>query len=76
MLFKAGLAFSPYQRVRFSSSIWYDAKGGGIRDMNISMRYQRQCWGLRLEVIKKPGDFSMLLMFDLAGISGGPLKDN
>jgi len=75
MFFAAGLEFSPFQRVRISSSIWYDAKGGGMRDMNIAMRYQRQCWGFRLEVIKKPGDYSMRLMFDITGISGESSKD-
>lgn len=76
MLFTAGLDFSPFKRVRLSSSIWYDAKGGGVRDFYVAMRYQRQCWGLRLEVIKKPGDYSMLLMFDLTGVSGEFSKNN
>lgn len=76
MLFTAGLEFSPFKRVRLASSIWYDAKGGGIRDFYVAMRYQRQCWGLRFEVIKKPEDYSMLLMFDLTGISGGSSKNN
>ncbi len=75
MFFTAGLDFSPYKRVHITGSIWYDAKGGGLRDMNITTRYQRQCWGLRFEVIKKPGDYSMLLMFDLTGISGESSKD-
>jgi LPS-assembly protein len=76
MLFTAGLEFSPFKRVRLASSIWYDAKGGGIRDFYVAMRYQRQCWGLRFEVIKKPEDYSMLLMFDLTGISGESSKNN
>lgn len=76
MLYKAGIEFSPYKRVRVSSSIWYDAKGGGVRDMNIAMRYQRQCWGLRFEVNKKPGDYTMLVMLELAGLNMKPSKDN
>jgi hypothetical protein len=76
MLFTAGLDFSPYKRVHFSSSIWYDAKGGGLRDLNISMTYQRQCWGLSLDAIKRPGDYSMRLMFFLTGISGESSRNN
>lgn len=76
MLLTAGMEFSPYKRVHVISSLWYDAKGGGLRDMHITMRYQRQCWGLRLVMIKKPGDYTMQLMFDLAGMSGEPSKDN
>jgi LPS-assembly protein len=74
MLFRAGLAFSPYKNVSFGGSIWYDAKGGGVRDMNIIMRYLRQCWGLRFEVNKKPGDYTVLMMFELAGFTGEPSK--
>ncbi len=76
MLFTAGLEFSPFKRLRVGSSIWYDAEGGGVRDFYIAMRYQRQCWGLRFEVTKKPGDYSMLLMFDLTGISGESSRNN
>ena len=75
MLYKAGLEFSPYKRMQFSSSIWYDAKGGGVRDMNITMRYQRQCWGLKIELIKKPGDFTTTFSLELAGLDSGPSKD-
>ncbi|PKL52191.1 MAG: hypothetical protein CVV37_02535 [Nitrospira bacterium HGW-Nitrospira-1] len=69
MLYKAGIDFSPYKRVHVSSSIWYDAKGGGVRDMSVAVRYQRQCWGLRFEIIKKPGDYTTLLMFELASLN-------
>jgi hypothetical protein len=76
MFFTAGLDFSPFKRVHFTGSIWYDAKGGGLRDLNITTSYQRQCWGLRLGMVKKPGDYSMRLMFYLTGISEEPSKDN
>lgn len=76
MLYKAGLDFSPHRRVHVSSSIWYDAKGGGVRDMNIAMRYQRQCWGLRFEMSKRPGDYTVLVLFELAGLNRKSLKDS
>lgn len=76
MLYKAGIDFSPYRRVHVSSNIWYDAKGGGVRDMNITLSYQRQCWGLRFEMSKKPGDYAMLVMFELAGLNRKSSKDN
>jgi len=75
MVYKAGIAFSPYKRVHFSGSIWYDAKGGGVRDMSATVRYQRQCWGLRLDLNKKPGDYTMLVMLELAGLNSKPIKD-
>ena len=76
MLFTASMDLHPYKRVHITGSIWYDAKGGGLRDMDITMRYQRQCWGLRLVMIKRPGDYSMHLLFDIAGLSGESSKDN
>ena len=68
MLYKAAIEFSPRKSLQLISSIWYDAKGGGLRDMNITMKYKRQCWGLRFELIKKPGDTTALFMVELAGL--------
>ena len=72
MVYKAGAAFSPYRNVRFTSSIWYDAKGGGVRDLSVTMRYLRQCWGLRFEVNKRPGDYTVLVLLELAGVNLKP----
>lgn len=76
MLYKTGIEFSPFRSVNISGSIWYDAKGGGLRDMDVTMRYQRQCWGLKFEMVKKPGDFTTLFMVELAGLNSEPSKDN
>lgn len=75
MLYKAGVEFNYDKKVQLNSSIWYDAKGGGVRDMNVTMKYKRQCWGLRLELIKKPHDFTTLLMVELAGLDIRPSKE-
>ena len=73
---RRGLSLAPIKRVNISSSIWYDAKGGGLRDMDVTMRYQRQCWGLKFEMVKKPGDFTTLFMVELAGLNSEPSKDD
>ena len=75
MFYKGGLSFSPFQRINFTSSIWYDAKGGGLRDMNIAIKYQRQCWGLSFQAIKRPGDFTMLVLLELAGLNSKPFRE-
>ena len=72
---RPGWSSAHIKSVNISSSIWYDAKGGGLRDMDITMRYQRQCWGLKFEMIKKPGDFTTLFMVELAGLNSEPSKD-
>ena len=75
MLYRAGVAFSPHKRVNVNTNIWYDAKGGGLRDLNFTLKYQRQCWGVNFQMIKRPGDFTMLVMLELAGLNMKPLKD-
>jgi LPS-assembly protein len=74
MLYKAGLQFSPLKNIHVVSNIWYDAKGAGLRDLSVTMRYQRQCWGLRFEMIKKPDDFTTRVMVELAGLNSERVK--
>jgi hypothetical protein len=76
MLYKAGIEFSPVKSVNISSSIWYDAKGGGLRDLDITVKYQRQCWGLKFQMVKEPGDFTTLFLVQLAGLNSEPSEAN
>jgi len=76
MLYKAGIEFSPTRSVNISGGIWYDAKGGGLRDLDVALRYQRQCWGLKLEMVKSPGNFTTLFTVQLAGLNSDPAVDN
>lgn len=68
-LYKAGFIARPIKALQLIGDIWYDAKGGGLRDLSLKMQYMLQCWGIRIEAHKRPGDFTLLLMFDLAGIT-------
>ena len=54
--------------LQMAGRLWYDAKGGGVRDMAVSLTYLKQCWGVKFEFIKKPGDFSMMVMYELTGV--------
>lgn len=67
-VYTAGAEFSPLKNMHMASSFWYDVKGAGLRDVMVSLRYTRQCWSMRLETIKRPGDFSVRVMFELAGV--------
>ncbi|MBI5640162.1 MAG: hypothetical protein HZA17_07050 [Nitrospirae bacterium] len=40
--------------------------------LNLAARYVKQCWGVRVEAIKKPGDFTMKVLFELAGLTSRP----
>ncbi|MGE5300581.1 MAG: LPS-assembly protein LptD [Acidobacteriota bacterium] len=63
------VAFSPHKLIDVTGQLWYDAKGGGLRDLTLNMRYKKQCWSVRIEAVKRPGDFTMKVLFDLAGLS-------
>ena len=34
-----------------------------------SIKYFKQCWGLNVEFIKRPGDFNAVFMFELKGLT-------
>jgi LPS-assembly protein len=69
LMYTTYVAFSPHRLVEMAGQLWYDAKGGGLRNLTINMRYKKQCWGFRVEAVKTPGDFTMKVLFDLTGLS-------
>ncbi len=69
MMFTTYVGFSPFKTVQVAGQAWYDAKGPGLRDVIVDVKYQRQCWGVRFRAVKSPGDFTMKVLFDLTGIS-------
>ncbi|TAN39962.1 MAG: LPS-assembly protein LptD [Nitrospirae bacterium] len=68
-VYTAGLDLSPSKELHLTGTLWYDTRGGGLQDLHATLKYTRQCWSMRLEADKKPGDFSMKVMFELSGIS-------
>jgi LPS-assembly protein len=74
LMYTTGVSFKPLKAVQMTGSLWYDARGGGLQDLNVALRYMRQCWGLRFEADKKPGDFSMKVMIELAGLTTRPVE--
>ncbi len=69
MMLTTYVNFSPIKTVQIAGQMWYDAKGAGLRDVVVDVKYQRQCWGVRFEAIKSPGDFTMKVLFDLTGLT-------
>jgi len=74
MMYTASAAFNPAKWIELSGQVWYDAKGQGLRDLTLTARYVRQCWGLKFQATKKPGDFSMKVMIELAGLNSKPAQ--
>ena len=71
LLYQTNLEYSPAKSWKIKTGIVYDAEDGEFKDIDVSLIYMAQCWGVKLEAIKKPGDFSMMLRFDLVGITTG-----
>jgi LPS-assembly protein len=69
MMYTAYVGFNPLKTLQISGQMWYDAKGPGLQDLVLDVKYQKQCWGVRFEAVKSPGDFTMKVLFDITGIS-------
>jgi len=53
-------------------SAWYDAEGEGLTNLTMTVQYESQCWGMRIQASKSSGDFTVMVMFDLFGITAKP----
>lgn len=71
LTFVGGVSLSPLKSLSVGGRIWYDAKEKDVQEVSVNMRYKRKCWGLHMEFIKSPGDVTVIVMFDLQGISEG-----
>ena len=49
-------------------NIWYDAKGGGFRDIIAKVKYQKQCWAMNVVFTKRENDYGVSVLFDLLGL--------
>jgi hypothetical protein len=67
--YRAGFDLNLSKRWYASGMIWYDNDMKEIRDITIGLKYSSQCWGVDLQFIKRPHDFTFSIMFDLKGIS-------
>ena len=80
MSYNAGIIYTYSKNLSTDAAVWYDAKGEGLRDATLKMKYQKQCWGVTLIInikpgdaaTKRPSDYSIVITFDLLGL--GSLK--
>ncbi len=56
----------------FLGRMWYDTKGSGLRELKTEFRYTRQCWGIRMTFVKKPGEYQTWINIEFRGL--GSLK--
>ena len=72
--YSAGIGIHPYSPIYMEGKLWYDAKEQEVKDITINLRYISQCWGVNMEFIKNPDDFSLAIMFELRGLGFRRLK--
>ncbi len=65
----AGIGIHPFKPLYIDSRIWYDSEENETRDVTLHIKYTNQCWGIDLGFIKRPGDFSVTVLFELKGIT-------
>lgn len=58
--------------IDFNAKVWYDVKGGGVQDMQVSSSYKHQCWGFSLTYTRRPDQYQIIFAVELTGI--GTLK--
>ena len=64
----AGLNYPFTEAIALEGNAWYDAKGGGLRDIMAKLKYKKQCWGVDIVVTKREKDYSVSVLFNLLGL--------
>ncbi len=58
------------------ANVGYDAKGGGLRDSALNIKYTEQCWSVLFTITRRPryndenADYGLFVMMELKGIGG------
>ncbi|MEK7712845.1 MAG: LPS assembly protein LptD, partial [Nitrospirota bacterium] len=76
MFYDIGVSYTHSKNLSAEVKLWYDSKGGGVRDSNFIMKYLQQCWGMTImvnrkppdEVNNKPSELKVLVTFNLLGL--------
>ncbi|RJQ39998.1 MAG: LPS-assembly protein LptD [Nitrospiraceae bacterium] len=76
MFYDIGAGYAHSKNLSAEVKLWYDAKGGGMRDSSFIMKYLQQCWGMTItvnrkppdEVNSKPSELRVFVAFDLLGL--------
>ncbi|OGW38258.1 MAG: hypothetical protein A2Y97_04535 [Nitrospirae bacterium RBG_13_39_12] len=64
-----GIGLQPYKSLYLGGRIWYNAREKEFEDISVNIRYASQCWGVLMEIVKSPDDFTVGVMFELKGIT-------
>ncbi|HWR58874.1 MAG TPA: LPS assembly protein LptD [Thermodesulfovibrionales bacterium] len=68
LFYTAGLNYPFSSTLSAEGSAWYDARGSGLRDLMVKLKYKKQCWAVNVVVTKREKDYSVSVLFDLLGL--------
>jgi LPS-assembly protein len=66
-----GIGLHPFKSLYTEGRIWYDENENRLSDISLKIIYSGQCWGMNMTLVKRPGDFTAAVMFELKGVSKG-----
>lgn len=66
LLFEAGVKLT--EALSLNGKVWYDIRSENFRETDLAAQYESQCWGIRTEFVKRPGERQILVMFTFKGI--------
>ncbi|MBI4823385.1 MAG: LPS-assembly protein LptD [Nitrospirae bacterium] len=64
-----GVGYTHSKALFLDGKLWYDSKEGTLNNMAVGLSYMRQCWGMNVQAIRSPDDFSVFLTIALKGLS-------
>lgn len=74
MLYKTSVDSVLTKHWSLNANIWYDLKGGGLRDSTVKTIYTQQCWAVNVALTRRPADntrppeYSFMVFVELKGI--------
>lgn len=74
LFYKASIDSVLSKKLSMGASLWYDAKEKGLRDSQLRVRYEEQCWTTNIILSRRPGDetrpveYNFIVLLELKGI--------
>ncbi len=54
--------------VSVNGTVWYDAKGGGVQEMQVTSTYHHQCWSTSVTYKRQANSYQIVFMIQLKGL--------
>lgn len=69
MLYALEASYRVGRFLSLNGGVQYDSEAGGLRELLGGFLYDGQCWALKLDYVKRPNDYSILMSITLKGLS-------